>query len=371
MHNARHKIMDGRVQLYVRPDGPNWWCACTINGKQKRKSTGQESLAAAKDVARDWYLTLLGKLVAGNLDAATQPNAVHHAGLGDVSKFLSGDFAAVGKGKTKPTGTTFAEAADKFIVEFKAITKGQRNPRYIENHEHRIKNHLKPFFGDKVLSEITSGLVQDYRVERMTEYEAVRARIEQEAAARIAANLPKEKRKGAMLKVKPPARSTLHQEIVCLRQVLAFAYRHRWLTSMPDLRAPYKMSGKIVHRAWFSPKEYEALYTATGDRAKNPKKERWRLASENLHDLVLFMANTGLRPDEALRLEYRDVEVVTDEATGKRILEIEVRGKRGVGYCKSMPGAVYPFQCLKKRNDGKPTDRLFPTFQRELFNHDS
>ncbi len=50
------------------------------------------------------------------------------------------------------------------------------------------------------------------------------------------------------------------------------------------------------------------------------------------------MVNTGLRPDEALRLEFRDVAIVTDEATGKRILEIEVRGKRGVGYCKSMPG---------------------------------
>jgi hypothetical protein len=37
--------------------------------------------------------------------------------------------------------------------------------------------------------------------------------------------------------------------------------------------------------------------------------------------------NTGLRPDEAARLEFRDVAIVTDEATGERILEIEVRGK--------------------------------------------
>ncbi len=368
MHNARHRILDGRVQLYVRSDGPNWWCACTINGKQKRQSTGQESLAAAKDVARDWYLTLLGKLVVGNLDTVTKSDSGNRAALGDVSKYLSGDFAEVGKGKTKPVVMPFAEAADKFILEFEAITRGQRNPRYIENHRLRIKNHLKPFFGEKVLSEITSGLVQDYRVQRLTESEGVRARVAQEAAARAAAKLPKEKKNGRIPKLKTPARSTLHQEIVCLRQILAYAYRHQWLTSMPDLRAPYKMSGKVVHRAWFSPEEYEALYKATGARAKNPKKERWRTACENLHDLVLFMANTGLRPDEALRLEYRDVNVVIDDATNERILEIEVRGKRGVGYCKSMPNAVYPFQCLKKRNDGQPTDLIFPTFQRELFN---
>ena len=69
-----------------------------------------------------------------------------------------------------------------------------------------------------------------------------------------------------------------------------------------------------------------------------------------MHDYVLFMANTGLRPDEAARLEFRDVAIVTDEATGERILEIEVRGKRGVGYCKSMTGAVMPFERLRKRN---------------------
>ena len=38
--------------------------------------------------------------------------------------------------------------------------------------------------------------------------------------------------------------------------------------------------------------------------------------------------------------QFRDVTIVEDEASGQTILEIEVRGKRGVGYCKSMPGAV-------------------------------
>jgi integrase len=61
------------------------------------------------------------------------------------------------------------------------------------------------------------------------------------------------------------------------------------------------------------------------------------------------MANTGLRPDEAGRLEFRDVVIVDDDATGERILEIDVRGKRGVGFCKSMPGAVRPFERLRDR----------------------
>jgi integrase len=148
---------------------------------------------------------------------------------------------------------------------------------------------------------------------------------------------------------KPPARSTIHHEIVTLRQVLKTAMRHGWLNAMPDLSLPYKSAGKISHRAWFSPDEYKRLYEATRERANNPKTARWEWTSEQMHDFVLFMANTGLRPDEARRLQFRDVEIVKDDATKETILEIEVRGKRGVGYCKSTTGAVKPFIRLKER----------------------
>lgn len=320
MDTARHSLMDNKVQLYMRPNSPHWQCSCSVAGRQKRATTKEESLARAKDVARDWYLSLLGKYRAGELKE----------------------------------GKTFKEAAERFIDEFEVITQGQRSPIYVKGHKDRIKNHLNPFFGDKVLSDITPGLVQDYRIHRM---KTGRARSVQMSAD---PENPEKQR--------PPARSTLHQEIVCLRQVLKTAQRHGWLSYLPDISPPYKSSGKITHRAWFSLEEYKRLYNATRARAENPKKERWRKACENLHDFVIFMVNTGLRPDEALRLEFRDVAIVTDEATDERILEIEVRGKRGVGFCKSMPGAVFPFERLKERNNGQPTDRLFPKFQRELFN---
>jgi integrase len=117
-----------------------------------------------------------------------------------------------------------------------------------------------------------------------------------------------------------------------------------------------------------------------------------------MHDYVVFMANTGLRPDEASRLEFRDVEIVQDKSMAEPILEISVRGKRGVGYCKSMPAAVFAFgrirdrlrparlnpealkaEAQKAKDKGtewkpsdeyqtSPTDRLFPNSHRELFN---
>ena len=185
----------------------------------------------------------------------------------------------------------------------------------------------------------------------------------------------------------------MHQEIVTLRQTLKTALRHGWLDRLPDFSEPYRSSPKISHRAWFSPEEYKKLYEATRKRAQEPKKKGFNWEAEQLHDFVLFAVNTGLRPDEAWRLEFRDVMIVDDEDLGKTILEIEVRGKPGVGYCKSMPGAVRPFERLRSRlrpariygvntpteaslnsnvlgeqwRTPAPTDLIFPKWPRELF----
>lgn len=311
---ARHEILGGKVQVYKRPGGRYWQCSCSMGGKQHRASTQKESLQEAEDAAEDWYLELRGMFKRGELGKLIAANAEK----------------------------TFKDAAELFLREFPIITEGQRNAIYVKGHERRLRNYLIPFLGDKPLSEVTAGVITEYRIHRIEQSKAKRG--------------------------KPLARNTLHQEIVALRQTLKTAMRHGWLKSMPDMSEPYKSNGKISHRAWFSPEEYRKLYTATRKRAKHPIRDRYQWEGEQLHDMVLFMANTGLRPDEAMRLEYRDVTVVDDQASGETILEIEVRGKRGVGYCKSTANAVPVFQRLKKRNRPKPEDRLFPTYQHELFN---
>ena len=304
----KHTILGGKVHVYRRDNSSRWQCATYLAGKNRRVSTKEDSLAKAKDFAEDWYLGLRGKARNGELS----------------------------------NEKTFREAAVQFEREYQIITEGQRNAEYVQGHSTRLRVHLVPFFGDMGLSEITPGQIQEYRIHRHEE--AV-------------------KEHG-----KPPARSTMHQEIVVLRQTLKAAVRHRWLDRLPDLSEPYRASGKVSHRAWFSPEEYKQLYEATRRRAHAPKNPRYKWESEQLHDYVLFMANTGLRPDEANRLEYRDVRIVDDAGSNETILEIEVRGKRGVGYCKSTSGAVRPFQRLVERNKPQPTDLIFPKTHRQLFN---
>lgn len=303
---ATHTIMGGKVHLYKRENTPYWQCSTYLAGRNRRTTTKEKSLSRAKDFAEDWYLELHGKQRSGEIT----------------------------------NEKTFREAAKQYLTEYEIITEGQRSPIYVAGNKRRLDNYLLPFFGSLGLSQITAGKVQEYRVHR-------------QSYSRVG---------------RPPARNTMHQEIVTLRQVLKTAIRHGWIGYLPDLSMPYKSSAKISHRAWFSPEEYRQLYTATRKRARSPKSPRWKWAGEQLHDYVLFMANTGLRPDEAKRLEFRDVVIVDDDATNETILEIVVRGKRGVGYCKSTNGAVTPFERLKNRNNPSPTDLIFSTSHRDLLN---
>ncbi len=305
-------------------------------------------MSDAKQFAEDWFLELRGKARAGLLK----------------------------------TEKSFAEAAEQFLKEYEVITEGQRSVKWVEGHGIRLRLHLLPFFGKLGLSEVTPGKVQDYRVHRMTTPVGAKAPDSENPPENGKKHPPRRPSKA-------PARSTLHDEIVTMRQVLKTAIRHGWLSHLHDFSPPYRTQGKIVHRPWFSPEEYKQLYKATRQYAHASKGKHYEWNAEQVHDYVLFMANTGLRPDEAKNLQHRDVTIAKDHATGERILEIEVRGKRGVGYCKSMPSAVLPYERLVKRakpvrkgrqhGDGvtpmqdarkypQPIDPVFPGNHIKLFN---
>lgn len=324
MLDESHSLMDGKVHIYKRDNSRFWQCSTYLRGRNHRASTKEESLTFAKDFAQQWYM-------------AMYLQAQHTKQENRVSEMLRKFVAPHGEPQTAVTtarpkkfsGPTFREATEKFLKEYAIITKGERSEKYSKGHELKANAHLLPFFGDMPVTAINAGTVQEYRAHRQeTKY-----------------------------KGRTPSRATLHTETVTLRLILKTAQRYGWIEAVPDISPPYKTSGKVKHRAWFSPDEYKTLYEATRIKSQTPSryKELW----EDFHDYVLFMANTGLRPDEAARLQYRDVTNVTDQDSGERLLEIEVRGKRGVGYCKSMKGAIQPFLRMQKRHSGKPTDLIF------------
>ncbi len=211
--------MGRKLNVYKRENSRYWQCSTYLAGRNRRVSTKEDSLSRAKEFAEDWYLELRGK---------------HRRGEIQEEK-------------------TFRQAADRFVQEYEIITEGQRSPLYVKGHNIRLRLHLLPFFGDLGLSEVTSGKLQEYRVHRIQTFSTG----------------------------KPPARSTMHDEIVTLRQVLKTAIRHGWLDHLPDLSSPYKTAGKVAHRAWFSPDEYRQFYAATRKRARPAKGTRWQWTLSN------------------------------------------------------------------------------------------
>lgn len=332
----KHPVLGGKAHVYKRRGSNYWQCATYLRGYNYRTSTKETYLHEAIHYAEEWYFNLRGKASIGVLQTPAEK-------------------------QEKPNDITFREVADKFIQEYSVITEGQRSPAWVRGHTDRLRVHILPFLGDLPIKEVTGGKIQEYRVFRMT------PKTEKNPHARD--NRPF---KGGV-----PAPKTLHNEIVTLRQVLKTAVRHGWLEALPDLSTPYKRSSKVSHRPWFSPAEYQQLYKATRVNAKTALPHlKW--AAEQLHDYVLFMGNTGLRPDEAKNLQHRDIEIVEDAATGERILVIEVRGKRGVGYCKSTAGAVRPYERLLQRAKpdkdklGNPqypkaSDKVFPGSHVKMF----
>jgi hypothetical protein len=199
---ATHTLLGGKVHVYRRENSGQWQCSAYLAGKNHRVSTKTDSLAQAKEFAEDWYLTLRGKAARGEIKAEK----------------------------------TFKEAAAVFEREYEVITGGERSPAYVRGHKDRIRLHLNPFFGTTPLSQITASMVQEYRVARMSLPAKVKPKPKETAEATEAEQGKKEKKPEPKVPTRP-ARTTLHHEIVTLRQVLKTGLRHGWLAHLPELYA--------------------------------------------------------------------------------------------------------------------------------------
>lgn len=206
MSEISHTLMDGKVHVYRRPESRFWQCSVFLGGRNHRASTGHDNLAVAMEFARDWYLDRYAderlRKRGIPLPRSAAEDQPRHAEKAPAPKAAS---------------PTFREAAEAFQAEYGVITLGERNAKYVKRKDEHLRLYLLPFLGDKPIVEINAGLIQAYRVHRLKPEEGKR----------------------------PPSRSTLHGEIVVLRQVLKMANRNGWISALPDMSAPYKASGKV------------------------------------------------------------------------------------------------------------------------------
>ena len=234
-----HTIMGGKLHVYKRPDSTLWQCSTYLRARTAASRTKEDSLSHAKDFAEDWYLELRGKSRAGELKSEK----------------------------------TFREAAEQFERNTRSSPRASAARNTSQATSDRLQVHLVPFFGNMVLSEITPGKVQEYRMHRHEERSSRPA--SRPSAARC---IRKSSRCGR-----------------CSKPPIVTAGFVPFPTSPRPTRPPAR--SRIARGS-----RRRSTSSSTRRRAsarRIPKKHAGAWECEQLHDYVLFMANTGLRPDEA------------------------------------------------------------------------
>ncbi len=207
--------------LYKR--GQVWWMRFTYNGRQVRKPTETSD----KRLAEKIYHKVMTQVAEGKW-FERQP---------DHNK-------------------TFSEMIEKYMTEY-SITKTSSG----QVRDTVIAGHLKSFFDNRQLKEITPSLIVDYKTSR---------------------------RKKGM------APATISRELCLLKRAFNLAVREwEWCKDNPVSRVSGERFNNQIDR-WLSHEEESMLLTACPG---------W------LKEIIIFALNTGMRQGEILDLEWSHVDL--------------------------------------------------------------
>lgn len=299
----QYKKRDGRLHI-IRHDGSRvyLWRAF-FDGKYYVKSTKETNLKTAIKLAEEAYDSL----------------RFHHA-----------------EG-TPIHDRTWDDATRGMLEEQKSrVALKERAPHHVRDYEVKLKV-LDRFFQGKSLHAITHDLLEKYKTWRI---------IDSQTKPRFFHN--------NVISMK-----TLHQDFIVIRQTLKFAKRKEWISALPDQP---QIKVKAVARPWFSPEDYRKLLKVSTARVKNSSNPNEKLARQELHDFIVFLAHTGVRIGEALGIRRKDVKMW--EGNKHHIKDrcfIRVKGKTGLRECIGMFGAVRVVERIDKRRHPGLEDKLFPT----------
>ena len=290
-----HTILGGKVHVYKRENSSYWQCSTYLAGKNRRISTKEESLSKAKEIAEDWYLQLRGKLRSGEIK--TEKTFARR--LRAVPARVRDHHPGPAQRRSTSKASTGALA---------------RPPGAVLRQHGPLGDHARPGPGIPHPSP-TGGDGEVRQAARRA------TRIHQEIVDPAADAQDRHPPRMA----RPPARPV------------------RALRSLGQNLAPRVVLARGIQEALRGDAQARA-------RAEEPALQMGIGAAPRLRP-VHGQHRPAARRSEPPSVPRRRPSSRTMRI-GETILEIEVRGKRGVGYCKSMPGAVRPFERLKARNAG-------------------
>ncbi len=233
-------------------------------------------------------------------------------------------------------------------------------------HTSFAKNYFIPFLGEHRVADMPDAFVEKYWDWRINFYNPVRREAEGRDdpippnAARI------------------PAQKTLDMEAGMLRQIFRWGKRVGCVKREPWIKAPkVNHTMGVVRRPTFSEAEWKRVYEYLRDWVKarqvtsagknGGKLHRagpnalQRFQREMLRHYLLFLANSGLRPNEARQLLWRDIREEEDEdGTPALVVEVAPTTKTGARTVVCREGTGHYLERLRKiSKHTEPDDYVF------------
>jgi integrase len=287
-YENKHVLRDGRITLYTRNDRSTFHVRLKIEGHKGYivKSTKRRTLAEAVRVAEDHYDDLRYKVRQG---LEIKPHTFNSM------------------------WRRWKEANQNLISFYRM--------RYLTGTAER---YFLPYFEDRAIEDISHSVIEAYWTWRINYWSSHdgQAKIENAQKSRTTRKRPYKQKLGNVAKV--PATKTLQMEQSALRQIFSWANRNGIVQNVPEIRAPKTSKpGTISRRPAFELHEWRQLYQylrkwAMADEQSSPANSnsilfvtkrthslhRWQ--RQMLRCYVLFMGTSGLRPNEARQLRWRD-----------------------------------------------------------------
>ena len=282
----RIELRDGAVMLYQKPSAkrPIWYYRIHIRGmhdlsgakvKYDERSTGETDLDEAKRVALDRHEDLRVRV--------RRKEPIKSITFADLYELW------------------WSQKSQKLNLNHSARARSGKVQR-IGWFEKQSKRYWLAYFGKHKLEEMTHSLVEGYWTWRMAYWtnasETERTRFPNHAIT--------------------PSKKTLGMEQSSLSEIFAWGNSMKLFSFQPVIRSPYSKLGiAATRRPSFDRHEWEKLSEYLDQwkvgNGKHDKDAGARLNSRHryhrrLLDLYIrFIASTGMRPGEVLKLRHRDV----------------------------------------------------------------
>jgi integrase len=166
--------------------------------------------------------------------------------------------------------------------------------------------------------------------------------------------------------VRIPAQKTLDMEAGMLRQIFRWGKRVGFVKREPWVKAvKVKHTKGVERRPTFTEAEWKKIYQVLRSWVKEPMQTRagkdggtlhrkgphalHRYQRELLRNYLLFMANSGLRPNEARQLRWQDIRFEKDSAKKKAVVvEVAPTTKTGARTVVCRDGTEMYVERLRK-----------------------